>query len=70
MLKYCQYVYQFIVSFPFPSSEGKFLAAAMIETEPFCRCMLHLISLSLKQAEVKPEGLRPINIVMHADPYK
>jgi hypothetical protein len=29
--------------------------------------MLHLISLSLKRADAKPEGLRPLNIVMPAD---
>jgi len=28
---------------------------------------LHLISLSLKQAEAKPEGLRPLNVVVPAD---
>jgi hypothetical protein len=28
---------------------------------------LHLISLSLKQAEAKPEVLRPLNIVVPAD---
>jgi hypothetical protein len=31
--------------------------------------MLHLISLSLKQAEAKPEGLRPLNTVVPADPH-
>ena len=34
-----------------------------------CRCILHLISLSLKQAEAKPESLRPLNIVVPADQY-
>jgi len=30
---------------------------------------LRLISLSHKQVETKPEGLRPLNIVMPADPH-
>jgi len=30
---------------------------------------LHLISLSFKQVEAIPEGLRPLNIVMPADPH-
>jgi hypothetical protein len=30
---------------------------------------LHLISLSLKQAQAKPEGLRPLNVVVPADPH-
>jgi len=34
-----------------------------------CRCILHLISHSLKQAEAKPEGLRPLNVVVPADPH-
>jgi len=32
--------------------------------------MLHLIALSLKQAEAKPDGLRPLNIVVPADHHK
>jgi len=35
----------------------------------FSRCILHLISLSHKQAQAKPEGLRPLNIVVPADPH-
>jgi hypothetical protein len=31
---------------------------------------LHLISLSLKKAEAKPEGLRPLNIVVLADQHR
>ena len=34
-----------------------------------CRCILHLISLSLKQAQAKPDGLRPLNVVVPADPH-
>jgi len=34
-----------------------------------CRCILHLISLSLKQVEAKPEDLHPLNIVVPADAH-
>ena len=32
-----------------------------------CRCILHLIPLSLKQAQAKPESFRPFNDVVPAD---
>jgi hypothetical protein len=32
--------------------------------------MLHLIALSRKQAEAKPEGFRPLNIVVPTDQHK
>jgi len=34
-----------------------------------CRCIWNLISLSLKQAEAKPEGFRPLNTGVPADPH-
>jgi hypothetical protein len=33
------------------------------------RCILHPISLSLKQVEAKPEGLRPLTILVPVDQH-
>ena len=34
-----------------------------------CRCILHLIPLSLKQAQAKPEGPRPLKVLVPAVPH-
>jgi len=36
------------------------------KTHPLGRCIWHPISPSLKQADAKPEGLRPLNILVPA----